>query len=76
MASVSAIQVRAFVRETQDRYRSIDRADWDDERSCYRSPDTAKWQQAAAEAVPTYAKEWREIVRVLAQGESYYGGSY
>jgi hypothetical protein len=32
----------------------------------------AMWRQAAKETAPA---EWAEIVRVLAQGESYYSGA-
>jgi hypothetical protein len=74
MATLSASQIRTFVRVAQDHYRRIDHEDWDGR--SYRTPDTDKWQQAAAEALPPEHREWREIVRVLAQGESYYGGSY
>jgi hypothetical protein len=42
----------------------------------YRSSNIDKWQEAACQAVPPIVKEWREIIRVLAQGESYYGGAY
>jgi hypothetical protein len=76
MAALTANQVIRFVRETQDRYRVIDHEDWDAERSRYRTGDTTKWQQAAHDVVPRAHQEWREIVRVLAQGETYYGGSY
>jgi hypothetical protein len=76
MAALTANQVRDFIRATQDRYRAIDHEDWDAERSCYRTSDTTKWQQAAHDVVPRAHQEWREIVRVLAQGESYYGGRY
>jgi hypothetical protein len=74
VANLTAKQVIAFVRVTQDRYRVIDHEDWDGR--FYRTSDTAKWQQAAAEAVPNEHREWRDLVRVLAQGECYYSGSY
>jgi hypothetical protein len=74
MAALTANQVRDFIRATQDRYRVIDHEDWDGSR--YRIADTTKWQQAAHDVVPRAHQEWREIVRVLAQGESYYGGRY
>jgi hypothetical protein len=74
MAPLTADQVRHFVHVTQDNYRRIDHEDWDGRRYC--TSDTAKWQQAAHEAVPPEFQEWREMVRVLAQGESYYGGAY
>jgi hypothetical protein len=77
MAALSASQIRTFVRVAQDHYRRIDLEDRDEARSRYRTAsDTAKWQQAAADVLPREHQEWREIVRVLAQGESYYGGSY
>jgi hypothetical protein len=72
MTALSAATLKDLIRRTQERWREIDHADWDGNR--YRTPsDTAKWQQAARENAPP---EWREIVRVLAQGESYYGGRY
>jgi hypothetical protein len=49
----------------------IDHADWDGRR--YHTDNTTKWVQAARETAPA---GWAEIIRVLAQGESYYGGSY
>jgi hypothetical protein len=76
MTALAVNRVRSFIHVTQDHYRRIDHEDWDAAHSCYRTPETAKWQQAAAEALPPELQEWREIVRVLAQGESYYGGSY
>jgi hypothetical protein len=76
MAALTANQIRDFIRATQDRYRVIDHEDWDAERSRYNTADTTKWQQAAHDMVPRAHQEWREIVRVLAQGESYYGGRY
>jgi hypothetical protein len=71
MAQLSRDQVKDLIIRTQERYREIDHADWDGNR--YRTHDTAKWEQAAHETAPA---EWREIIRVLAQGESYYGGEY
>jgi hypothetical protein len=74
MSAQSAEQLKTMIRTAQERYGEIDHADWDGER--YRTPDTAKWQQATRDAVPEDHAEWREMVRVLAQGESYYGGQY
>lgn len=71
MAALSRDQVKDLIIRTQERYREIDHADWDGNR--YRTHDTAKWVQAARETAPA---GWAEIIRVLAQGESYYGGSY
>jgi hypothetical protein len=76
MAALSANMVIGFVRQVQKRYEAIDHADWDAARSSYRTGDTAKWQQAVNEAVGPELQEWREIIRVLAQAESYYGGRY
>jgi hypothetical protein len=71
MAALTTQQVKDLITRTQERYREIDHADWDGNR--YRTHDTAKWQQAARETAP---RGWAEIIRVLAQGESYYGGAY
>jgi hypothetical protein len=71
MAALTTQQVKDLIIRTQERYREIDHADWDGNR--YRTHDTAKWQQAARESAP---HGWVEIIRVLAQGESYYGGEY
>jgi hypothetical protein len=73
MPALSATQVRDLIVRTRARYRDIDHADWDAERSRYRTPsDTQKWEQAAADVAPA---EWREFIRILAQGWDYYGGS-
>ncbi len=69
--ALSAAAVKQLVAQTQERFREIDHEDWDGRQ--YRTPDTQKWQQAARENAPP---EWAEIVRVLAQGESYYDGRY
>jgi hypothetical protein len=71
MAALTTQQVKDLIVRTQERYREIDHADWDGNR--YRTHDTAKWAQAARETAP---RGWAEIIRVLAEGESYYGGSY
>jgi hypothetical protein len=76
MAQLSRDQVKELIRRTQHCYQVIDHEDWDAARSMYRSSNIDKWQQAAHEAVPAVVAEWREIIRVLAQGESYYGGEY
>jgi hypothetical protein len=70
MTTLSAVALRALIIRTRARYRAIDHADWDGHR--YRTPDTAKWEQAARETV---RGEWTEYVRILAQGWDYYGGS-
>ncbi len=76
MASLTAQQVKDLVARTQEKFSEIEKAQYDAERGRYRMPETQMWQQAAQEAVPFLAREWREIIRVLAQGESYYGGRY
>jgi hypothetical protein len=76
MAALTTQQVKDLIRRTQRCFEVIDHEDWDAARSMYRSSNIDKWQQAAHEAVPPIVKEWREIIRVLAQGESYYGGAY
>jgi hypothetical protein len=70
MAVMSPHTLRELIVLTRKRFRNIDRADWDGHR--YRTPDQQKWEQAAKETTPS---EWVEIVRVLAQGWDYYGGS-
>jgi hypothetical protein len=71
MAALTRQQVRDLITRTQQRFREIDHADWDGNR--YRTHEQHKWAQAARETAPT---GWVEIIRVLAQGESYYGGTY
>jgi hypothetical protein len=71
LTALTAKQVKDLIRRTQECFSRIDHDDWDGSR--YRTHETAKWQQAAKETSPA---EWREIIRVLAQGESYYGGKY
>ncbi len=69
-APLSADRVKDLIRRTQARYQEIDHADWDGNR--YRTPDIAKWEQAARETAPA---EWQELIRILAQGWHYYGGN-
>jgi hypothetical protein len=73
MAALTVNQVKDLIVRVQERYQQIQHEQWDAERYCYRMHDTAMWQQAAREIAPS---EWPEIIPVLAQGESYYGGSY
>jgi hypothetical protein len=70
MAVMSHITLKELIARTRQRFHEIDHADWDGNR--YRTDNTAKWEQAAKELVP---HEWREFVRILAQGWDYYGGS-
>ena len=70
MATMSAHTLREIIVRTRKRYRDIDHADWNGKR--YSRSDTDKWEQAARETAPA---EWREYVRILAQGWDYYGGS-
>jgi hypothetical protein len=70
MAAMSHITLMEMIVRTRARFREIDHADWDGNR--YRTSNTAKWEQAAKEIAPP---EWREYVRILAQGWDYYGGS-
>jgi hypothetical protein len=70
MAAMSHLTLREMIVRTRKRHAEIDHADWDGNR--YRTSDTAKWEQAAKEIAP---HEWREFVRILAQGWDYYGGS-
>jgi hypothetical protein len=70
MATMTARQLREIIVRTRTRFREIDHADWDGNR--YRTDNTSKWEKAAHETAPA---EWREYVRILAQGWDYYGGS-
>jgi hypothetical protein len=70
MTAMSAAQLKLLIVRTRARYREIDHADWDGRH--YRTPDQQKWEQAAGEIAP---REWCEIVRILAHGWDYYGGS-
>ncbi len=72
-APLSPQQAKDLIVRTQERYQQIQHEQWDAERVRYLMPDTAMWQQAAQETAPS---GWVEIIRVLAQGESYYGGDY
>jgi hypothetical protein len=76
MAALSAKQVKDLIARTQEKFSEIEHAQYDAVNHRYRMPETQMWQKAAQEAVPFLAREWREIIRVLAQGESYYGGQY
>jgi hypothetical protein len=70
MAAMSPVTLKEMIVRTRARFREIDHADWDG--NFYRTSNTAKWEQAATEIAP---HEWREFVRILAQGWDYYGGS-
>jgi hypothetical protein len=72
MACISPHTLKELIVRTRASYRRIDHADWDPEHSVYRTLDQQKWEQAARENVPA---EWTEIVRILAQGWDYLGGS-
>jgi hypothetical protein len=73
MAALTAAQLKELIVRTQARYEVIQHENWDAKARRYRMHDTAMWQQAAREVAP---RGWAEIVRVLAHGESYYGGEY
>ena len=70
MAAMSPVTLKEMIVRTRARFREIDHADWDKTR--YGRSSTVKWHQAAHEIAPP---EWREYVRILAQGWDYYGGS-
>jgi hypothetical protein len=76
MVSLSVKQVRALIRMTQECFSRIEHENWDASACRYRRTETEMWPMAAKEAVPEALAEWREIIRVLAQGETYYGGRY
>jgi hypothetical protein len=73
MNALTAGQVKDLIVRTQERYMQIQHENWDDAARRYRMHEMAMWDQAARETAP---RGWAEIIRVLAQGESYYGGSY
>lgn len=73
MAALTKDEVKALIVRTRERYEQIEHEQWDPERSRYRMIGTAMWEKAAKDIAPP---EWVEIVRVCAQGESYYGGMY
>jgi hypothetical protein len=77
MTQMSAEALRLLIVRTRARYREIDHADWDGRH--YRTPDQTKWEQAATDVLRTtpgmHPAEWMEIVRILAHGWDYYGGS-
>jgi len=70
MAAMSHVTLKELIVRTRERFREIDRADWDGHRC--RTSNSVKWERAAKEIVPP---EWCEYVRTLAQGWDYYGGS-
>jgi hypothetical protein len=75
MVSLSAKQVKHLIRQTQEDFGQISHENWDAANSRDRRTRTEMWTLAADEAVPAELKEWREIIRILAQGWDYYGGS-
>ena len=74
MTVLTARQVKDLITKTQDRYMAIQHEQWDAAKHRYRKTETAMWEQATQEAVPL--AEWREIIRVLAQGWDYFGGKF
>jgi hypothetical protein len=73
MSSLSKDQLKDMIARTQARYSQIEHANWDPKTSTYRNSHTSMWEQAAREVAGSH---WAEVVRVLASGESYYGGNY
>ena len=73
MTALTKEQVKDLIVRTQKRCEEIEHENWDAATFRYRITNTAMWHQAAAETAPA---DWAEIIRVLAQGESYYGGAY
>jgi hypothetical protein len=76
MAELSRDQVKELIVRTQHCFQVIQHESYDAKNFRYRHSGTAMWQMAVEQAVPPMLAEWREIIRVLAEGESYYGGSY
>jgi hypothetical protein len=72
MAALSPAALKQLMVRTRRRYEEIERADWDTAGKRYRTGETTKWERAAGEVSPP---EWAELVRILAQGWDYYGGS-
>ena len=79
MTNLSAQALKAVMVRVRARFREIDHADWDPDRRIYHTPDTQKWEQATADILRTtpgvHPAEWLELVRILAHGWDYYGGS-
>jgi hypothetical protein len=72
MAALTSIALKQLMVRTRKRYAEIETADWDTASKRYRTGETAKWERAAQEVSPP---DWCELVRILAQGWDYYGGS-
>jgi hypothetical protein len=72
MAALSADQMKLLIVETRQRFVELDHEDWNEKTGRYGHTTLEKWAQAARLTAPV---EWWEIVRILAQGWDYYGGS-
>jgi hypothetical protein len=62
-------ELKDLVDETTAAFNVIQNREFDEVSGNYRQSMTAMWVEAS-QIAPT---EWREIVRVLAQGGDYYG---
>jgi hypothetical protein len=76
MTALTAKQLTTMIRLAQAHCERIEHEQYDTEHFRYRISHTEMWQRAAKEAVPENLAEWRDMVRVLAQGEGYYDGKY
>jgi hypothetical protein len=63
---LNPVQIKAIVDKTIARYSEIEHREWNGQR--YGMTQTEMWQEAS-ECAPY---QWREIIRVLAQGGDYY----
>jgi len=61
-------ELKALVDKARENYMAIQRRQWDGQR--YGMIDSEMWREASQIA----PEEWREIVRVLAQGGDLRGG--
>ena len=62
----------ARVKEVQVRYQAIEHAAWNGKRYSNSNGDTWSESQMWIEASQIIEDDWREIIRVLAQGGDYY----
>ena len=68
MPALTPAMVKARVDEVQTKYRAIEHEAWNERKGMYSKPEMQMW----AEASQIIEDEWREIIRVLAQGGEYY----
>ena len=62
-------EIKSAVEQVQAHYSNIEHEAWNPNISLYSKPHMQMWIEASQIMPP----EWREIIRVLAQGGDYYG---